>query len=302
MKILVAEDDPISRVVLEENVEALGHECLAAEDGAEAWELYEKTPDIEVIVSDWMMPNMDGVELCRRVRGLERDRYIFFIILTALRGRERLLEGLRAGADEYLTKPLDGEQLQARLEVASRVTALHRHVRPKNGGEERAPGPSYAGEKPGVEGAGSWEFLVSEGKLDEEQLQRALEIQRSDPREFGEILVSEGIISGAHLAKARAHRLGLLYLDLDVRDIDTRVVDLVPEDVLRRLKAVPLRAENDRLFVAVGDPNDLRALEELGELSGFSVVPVVTTEEAIRRAQTRLFGIGQRIRGMSEKS
>jgi two-component system, cell cycle response regulator len=129
LRVLIAEDDAVSRVVLKKTVEAFGHECLAAEDGLEAWETYSRRPDVDVIISDWMMPNMDGLEFCKRVRGLERDGYTFFIFLTALGGREHLLEGMQAGADEYLTKPLDGEQLRAKLIAASRVTSLHQHLK-----------------------------------------------------------------------------------------------------------------------------------------------------------------------------
>jgi CheY-like chemotaxis protein len=112
LKVLIAEDDTVSRTVLKRTVEKSGHECLVAKDGREAWEIYKDTPDVDAIVSDRMMPNMDGLELCRRVRGHDRPGYTFFVFVTALGGKEKLLEGLRAGADEYLTKPLDGEQLR----------------------------------------------------------------------------------------------------------------------------------------------------------------------------------------------
>ncbi|HJQ28696.1 MAG TPA: response regulator, partial [Rubrobacter sp.] len=128
MKILIADDDNISRTVLKRTVEKLGHECLAARDGLEAWELYRNNSDVDAIISDWMMPNMDGLEFCRRVRDLRRDGYTFFIFLTALGGSEHLLEGMQAGADEYLTKPLDGEQLEKKLAAASHVVSLHRHM------------------------------------------------------------------------------------------------------------------------------------------------------------------------------
>jgi len=87
LKVLIAEDDAVSRTVLEKTVEKLGHECLAAEDGRIAWRTYQDTPEVDVIISDWMMPNMDGLELCRKVRELGRDGYTFFILLTALGAR-----------------------------------------------------------------------------------------------------------------------------------------------------------------------------------------------------------------------
>ncbi len=128
MKILIAEDDAVSRTILRRAVEKIGHECLAAADGEEAWNLYKETPDIDVIISDWMMPGVDGLELCRRVRGDGRVGYTYFIFLTALGDREHLLQGLEAGADDYLSKPLDRDELGMRLTSALRVTDLHRRL------------------------------------------------------------------------------------------------------------------------------------------------------------------------------
>lgn len=129
MRILIAEDDNISRLILKKAVEKFGHECLAAEDGEKAWELFQNTKEVDVVISDWMMPGIDGLEFCRRLRGEERDEYTYFIFLTALKDKAHLLEGLQAGADDYLTKPLDRDELRARLIAASRVTSLHRQLK-----------------------------------------------------------------------------------------------------------------------------------------------------------------------------
>jgi type IV pilus assembly protein PilB len=293
LKVLIAEDDAVSRRILRTMVESLGHECLATDDGLEAWETYQSTADIDVVISDWMMPNMDGLDLCRRVRALERAGYTFFIILTALRGNERLLEGLRAGADEYLTKPLDREQLQARLAVASRITALHRYANVESESVVDAGGERDTKNTAGFESTEEiWDTLVSQGRASEEQLQRALEVQQGDPRGFWEILVSLGIISETDLAKAQAQRLGLFYAEFDMRDIDPEVIGLVPEKALRKYGVVPLRSENGRLFVAMSDPTDVHALDDLSKISGYTVVPVVATVEDIRRTQTQLYGVG----------
>lgn len=129
MKILIAEDDGVSLRILQKAIERFGHECLEAADGAQAWEIYARTPDLDVIISDWMMPGMDGVELCRRVRAEPHaDSYTFFIFLTAMGDREHLLEGMQAGADDHLPKPLDREVLGVRLISAERVTSLHRRI------------------------------------------------------------------------------------------------------------------------------------------------------------------------------
>ncbi|WP_119069865.1 diguanylate cyclase domain-containing protein [Rubrobacter indicoceani] len=125
MKVLIAEDDTVTRRILQLGLNRLGHECLPTSDGREAWETFLEDPDIEVVISDRMMPGMDGIELCCRVRRTPRESYTYFIFITALSERDELLEGFEAGADDYLTKPLDQQQLRARLLTASRVTELH---------------------------------------------------------------------------------------------------------------------------------------------------------------------------------
>jgi diguanylate cyclase (GGDEF)-like protein len=127
MKILIAEDDTVSRLILQKAIEKLGHECLSAADGAEAWQLYQHTT-VDVVVSDWMMPGLDGRELCHRVREQAREAYPSFIFLTALSDKAHVLTGMLAGADDYLTKPLDRDELQVKLVAAARVTALHRQL------------------------------------------------------------------------------------------------------------------------------------------------------------------------------
>jgi two-component system cell cycle response regulator len=133
LRILIAEDDAVSRTILRRAVEKFGHDCLAAEDGQKAWEIYRENPEVDAIISDWMMPGMDGLELCRKVRGEERGGYTYFIFLTALGDRNHLLMGLEAGADDYLSKPLDRDELQVRLISARRVTELHRRLAFQNG-------------------------------------------------------------------------------------------------------------------------------------------------------------------------
>ncbi|MFO0748694.1 MAG: diguanylate cyclase [Myxococcota bacterium] len=127
MRILVAEDESISRLMAVRAVEQLGYTCVAASDGLDAWEKYLRE-GADVVISDWMMPRVDGIELCRRIRAREDRRYTYFIILTALSEREYRLTGMRAGADDYLAKPLDREDLMLRLIAAERVTSLHRRL------------------------------------------------------------------------------------------------------------------------------------------------------------------------------
>ena len=121
MTILIAEDDPISRKVLRLTLQQLGYEVLIADDGAEAWELFDKDP-VRIIVSDWMMPGLDGLELCRRVRDRPQTPYTYIIMLTAAHTTsDDYSLAMQSGIDDFLTKPLNREMLRTRLHVAERI-------------------------------------------------------------------------------------------------------------------------------------------------------------------------------------
>jgi diguanylate cyclase (GGDEF)-like protein len=127
MRVLIADDEPTSRLVLKAMVSRLGHECVLAEDGDQAWEILAAS-EIDVLLTDWMMPGVDGPELCRRARHERDGRYVYVVLITALESPDQVLQGMGAGADDYLVKPVDGLVLQTRLVAAERVTALHRQV------------------------------------------------------------------------------------------------------------------------------------------------------------------------------
>ncbi len=122
MNILVAEDDPVSALVLRRAMERLGHTVIAASNGQEALNLF-RAEHCSVVVSDWMMPGMDGLELCGRIRALAPERYTYLVLLTAKTQREDRLMALAAGVDDFLTKPIDMPELTARIRVAERITS-----------------------------------------------------------------------------------------------------------------------------------------------------------------------------------
>ena len=124
MRILIVDDDPTSLLLLRAIVSRLGHECVVAEEGSGAWEVLS-SGGIDVLLTDWMMPGLDGPELCRRVRDEPGDSYIYIVLTTGLDHPEHILEGMGAGADDYLTKPVDSFAVQTRLVAAERVTGLH---------------------------------------------------------------------------------------------------------------------------------------------------------------------------------
>jgi two-component system cell cycle response regulator len=128
MKILIAEDDMTSRLVLGATLKKLGHEVTATSDGQEAWDALDEE-HFPLLISDWMMPDMDGLELCRLIRAAAGKQYTYIILLTALGGKGSYLDGMDAGADDFLTKPFDEDTLVARLRVADRILALHETLR-----------------------------------------------------------------------------------------------------------------------------------------------------------------------------
>ncbi len=126
MSILIAEDDLISRRTLEATLKKWGHQVVVAEDGAAAWRILE-TPDHPLLaILDWMMPGMDGPELCRRIRATEGCRGTYVILLTARTEHRDLVAGLDSGADDYMVKPFEREELRARVNVGLRVLALQK--------------------------------------------------------------------------------------------------------------------------------------------------------------------------------
>jgi sigma-B regulation protein RsbU (phosphoserine phosphatase) len=131
MKILIAEDEDLSRKILQTILIKEGHGVVAVEDGQKALAIFEKeAPDM--LITDWMMPDLDGLELCRRVRALHFSSYVYIILLTALTEKERIIEGLDAGADDYVTKPYDRTELLARVRAGERVIQLEKSLRQKN--------------------------------------------------------------------------------------------------------------------------------------------------------------------------
>lgn len=127
MKILVAEDENISRLILARTLKAAGHEVIAVGDGARALNAYT-TQAPAVVITDWLMPELDGLELVKRIRAMKRQRYPWLVMLTARDFKANYAATMTAGVDDYLTKPLDPELLLVRIEVARRVLELHGEV------------------------------------------------------------------------------------------------------------------------------------------------------------------------------
>ena len=129
VKILAVEDDAVARAVLRRALQKLGHEVIEAKDGREAWASMEAEP-VRVIVSDWMMPQLSGLELCRRLRARAGEEYVYFILITANSADStNRIEAADAGVDDFLSKPLNVEELWMRLRVAERILRFATQVR-----------------------------------------------------------------------------------------------------------------------------------------------------------------------------
>ncbi|MDY6950400.1 MAG: diguanylate cyclase, partial [Thermodesulfobacteriota bacterium] len=128
MRVLIADDDPVARRMLEGLLGKCGYDVLSTCDGSEALEELKKPEGPSLVISDWMMPGMDGLELCRQSRALDRSDYIYFIILTTKGRKEDTVQGLEAGADDYLVKPFDQEELRCRVKIGERILDLERRI------------------------------------------------------------------------------------------------------------------------------------------------------------------------------
>ena len=131
MRILLVEDEEVTAAALRGIVASLGHQVTVAADGTSAWRLLQEG-HIPVVLSDWMMPGLDGLSLCRHIRGLGDSPYTYIILLSVRDRRADRMEGLRAGADDFLVKPVEAEELAVRLEIARRILSVQERLERQN--------------------------------------------------------------------------------------------------------------------------------------------------------------------------
>ena len=128
MKILLAEDDPTSRILQKKDLEDWGYEVIVAEDGQDAWNLLQEN-SIRMVITDWMMPKMDGLAFCRKVRAAELSNYIYIILMTVKDSNEDLVSAFAGGADDFVTKPVNSSELRARVQAGQRIVELEETLR-----------------------------------------------------------------------------------------------------------------------------------------------------------------------------
>ncbi|MGH7528768.1 MAG: response regulator [Gemmatimonadales bacterium] len=127
MRVLLAEDDAVAGEALRAILTAQGHDVAMAGDGIEAWDVWRLSRP-RVILSDWLMPGMDGLELCRKIRAQPPGPYTYFVMETIRSGLSSFLEAMDAGVDDFITKPIVPEELVARLKVAERILGLREEL------------------------------------------------------------------------------------------------------------------------------------------------------------------------------
>lgn len=130
-RVLVVEDDPVTRKLLEKLLRKSGYEVHTASNGKDALAMFE-SDFFAITITDWMMPEMDGLQFCRALRGREEQLYVYIILLTARDSKDDIISGLEAGADDYLVKPIHPAELIARLNTANRILRLERSLRKRN--------------------------------------------------------------------------------------------------------------------------------------------------------------------------
>jgi phosphoserine phosphatase RsbU/P len=128
MRILLADDEDVARLKLGAILKRSGYEVLTAADGNQAWHILQHPDAPRLALLDWMMPGVDGIELCRKVRALPSHDPIYLILLTSKGAKEDIVAGLKSGANDYITKPFDREELEARVHVGSRVVELQQSL------------------------------------------------------------------------------------------------------------------------------------------------------------------------------
>jgi DNA-binding response OmpR family regulator len=124
MRILVAEDDAISRRLLIVSLEREGYQVVPASDGNQAWEILHSDQAPRLAILDWMMPGQDGIEICEKLRREARPLYVYLLLVTTRTRTEDIIRGLEAGADDYLTKPYDPQELRCRIKSGERILRL----------------------------------------------------------------------------------------------------------------------------------------------------------------------------------
>jgi type II secretory ATPase GspE/PulE/Tfp pilus assembly ATPase PilB-like protein/DNA-binding response OmpR family regulator len=313
LKVLIAEDDTTSALVLRRSLEKLGHEVTVTTDGEEAWRVLaaqhkENIPRFDVLISDWMMPQLDGLSLTRRVRtkspitpgDAPASPYLYIILLTARGTAQDRVEGLAAGADDFLVKPLDQADLVARLEVARRILALQADAQANSYRMERLRGQLERNTRP------IGEILVAEGVLNPDQLRLALEQQGRTGQPLGPTLIANGWATEEHMTYARSIQIDVPYVNVSEEAPDPALLVLIPQDLALRHLILPLSVREgvlgEAVRVAVANPWNVEGLDLVSRLTGKRADPLMAAEGSLRAAIEHVYRATEKARQSTQLS
>ncbi len=302
MNVLIAEDDPTSSLLLRKSLEKLGHSVVAADDGREAWQKVSQPGghDFHLLITDWMMPEMDGMELLRSVRSLSStpssngspSDYLYVVMLTAKGRPEDRLMAMQAGADDFLVKPLDQGDLVARLEVARRILTLQQDVKSR---EAQAEARQTSGKGMGGSGTPLGEVLVSLNIITPDQLKMALDQQHRTGQVLGMLLIANGWATEEDIVKARAFQVEMPYVDVANETPDRVLLAQVSRDTAQMFRMLPLSVApspyggGEIVRVALANPWQMDGLDTVQRLVGKRATPYLASADALDAAIERAY-------------
>jgi CheY-like chemotaxis protein len=238
-RILCIDDEPEVLKFLEAVLVPKGYEVIKAGNGEEALEKL-KEERVDLVISDVKMPKMDGLEVCRRIKKDERYRSIPVIIITGLSAKEDRIEGIEAGAEDFISKPIDQAEVLARIKMLLKAKGLH----------ERRIG----------------ELLIEMGFITEEQLQKALKVAEEQNMKVGEALHSMGALDKDHIYWVLSNQMNMNYVELSPEMIDKELIAQFSIDALEQLKCLPLFETVQEIHFAISDPTDHKMVKKVKSL------------------------------------
>ena len=235
-RILCVEDEPDVLKFLEALLVPNGYEVIKVENGEEALgKIIEES--IDLVLSDVLMPKIDGFELCKRIKADERCRNIPVILITGLSDKEDRIKGIESGAEDFISKPIDPREVLARIKMLLRTKALH----------ERRIG----------------ELFIEMGFVTEQQLQKALKIAKEQNIKVGEALYSMGALDKDHIYWVLGNQLNMNYVELSPEMIDEELIRQFSINTLRQLCCLPLYETMNEIHFAIADPTDENIVKKI---------------------------------------
>ncbi len=238
-KILCVDDEPGILKFLEAVLAPKGYEVIKAENGEEALEKL-KEKGIDLVISDVKMPKVDGFQVCRRIKEDPASRNIPVILITGFTAKEDRVKGIEAGAEDFISKPVDPAEVLARIKMLLKVKVRH----------ERRIG----------------ELFVEMGFITEDQLQEALKVAKEQNIKVGEALYSMGALDKDHIYWVLSNQLNMNYVELSPEMIDKELIGQFSIETLEQLQCLPLCETLEEIHFAIAEPTDQKIVKEVKSL------------------------------------